>query len=96
MFGRLLEKSIVKDNSRNLMFYSDDMHFMGEKPKKVDKLPKCNIRLIADDKYMSYIKVRHPLFLFLSDIVLVGRNSVVAESVISFVLVIRGMIFASR
>lgn len=64
MFGRVLEKGMVKGKSRNLMFSSDDMLTMGEKPMKGDKLPKQNIHFSdGTDKYMSYIKVRHSPFL---------------------------------
>jgi hypothetical protein len=73
IFGRVIEKGIVKGKSRNLMLASDGMHIKGGKPKKADKVLKRNIHFIDGDKYMSCIKVRHsPLYLSNTD--LAGRN----------------------
>jgi hypothetical protein len=73
IFGRVIEKGIVKGKSRNLMLASDGMHIKGGKPKIADKVLKRNIHFIDGDKYMSCIKVRHsPLYLSNTD--LAGRN----------------------
>jgi len=62
MFGRVLEKCIVKGKSRNLMDSLDNMPNVGEKPKTGDKLPKHSIHSSDSDKYMSCIKVRLSTF----------------------------------
>ncbi|OIW06491.1 hypothetical protein TanjilG_05262 [Lupinus angustifolius] len=54
---RVLEKGIVKGKSRNLIYSSDDILNVGERPNKGDKLPKHNIHSSEGDKYMSCIKI---------------------------------------
>ncbi|CAL0321592.1 unnamed protein product [Lupinus luteus] len=54
---RVLEKGLVKGKSTNLIYSSDDILNVGERPNKGDKLPKHNIHSSEGDKYMSCIKI---------------------------------------
>ncbi|XP_057758903.1 uncharacterized protein LOC130979470 isoform X1 [Arachis stenosperma] len=55
--SRVLEIGSMKGKSTNLMVSSDDVHNVGERLKKGDKLSKRNIHSTDGDKYMSCIKI---------------------------------------
>lgn len=72
MFDRVLDKDFNKGNPRNMTASSHFMLNVGGKLNKGGKLPKENIHASDGDKYMSYIKVRHPLSNLWNNTELVG------------------------
>lgn len=56
-FIRVFEKGFKKIRGRDPLPFSDDVHNVGERLGKGDKLKKQNIHCTDGAKYMSYVKV---------------------------------------
>lgn len=53
----MYKKGFIKDKGKGLLTAPDHTLTVEAKPRKGDKIRKCNIQKIDGAKYMSYVKV---------------------------------------
>ncbi|GMI93946.1 hypothetical protein like AT5G13950 [Hibiscus trionum] len=54
---RICEKGFIKEKDRNLLIALDDTQTVEARPRKGDKIHRCNIQQSDGAKYMSYVKI---------------------------------------